>query len=76
MRHLWAAMTGSINQLCVNVSQISMHGSDQQSAKVSFQSRDHHIERMEKVLHVWIEDQTEKNAFEWTGLWEKSLWIY
>uniref|UniRef100_A0A8C4Q7A3 Uncharacterized protein n=1 Tax=Eptatretus burgeri TaxID=7764 RepID=A0A8C4Q7A3_EPTBU len=41
-----------------------------QTAKVSFKSHDHHIERMEKALNVWNEDQTEKDAFEWNGVWQ------
>ena len=67
-----------MNQLCVNVSKISIQGFLPAKCKrlIEFQSRDPHIERMEKALNVWIEDQTEKNACEWTGGQERPLWIY
>ena len=72
--HEWISESTVISES--NVSNIRSSVPTPQSANVSFQSREHHIERMEKALYVWIEDQTEKNALEWTGVREKSLQIY
>ena len=66
--HYWI---NESNVWCIRKSESNIHASVAasfpQSAEVSFQSRDPHIERMKRALNVWIEDQTqEKSAFGWT----------
>uniref|UniRef100_UPI00358E44AC tigger transposable element-derived protein 1-like n=1 Tax=Myxine glutinosa TaxID=7769 RepID=UPI00358E44AC len=55
----------------------SVAASALQSAKMSFQSRDPNIERMEKALNIWITDQTRKKMLlSGPVIRKKSLRIY